>query len=93
MLSPSTERIDRGGKLAIYARKQVGHVWLVNPVLRQLELLRLGSEGRWTVLAVYHDEAFVRAEPFDAVEIELGLLWADVERADVGHASPERADE
>ncbi len=32
VLSPSTERIDRGRKLRIYAEAGVAHAWLVNPV-------------------------------------------------------------
>ena len=34
--------------------------------------------GKWLLVAVWKDDARVRAEPFDAVEIELGALWADV---------------
>jgi hypothetical protein len=30
---------------------------------------------RW----VLRDEARLRGEPFDAIELELGALWADVE--------------
>ena len=41
VLSPSTEAIDRVPKLRIYAREGVGHVWLINPVTRTLEALRL----------------------------------------------------
>jgi len=38
-LSPSTARIDRTRKLAIYAREGVRHVWLVDPLARTLEVL------------------------------------------------------
>jgi Uma2 family endonuclease len=77
VLSPSTERMDRADKLPVYAREGVRHVWLVNPLQRTLEVLRLEG-GRWLTLAVHRDDARVRAEPFDAVELELGALWADV---------------
>jgi Uma2 family endonuclease len=40
VLSPSTERIDRVKKLAIYARQGVRHAWLLNPGNRTLEVLR-----------------------------------------------------
>ena len=43
VLSPSTERIDRVKKLAIYAREGVGYVWLVDPLQQTLEVLRLES--------------------------------------------------
>lgn len=80
ILSPSTEKIDRGSKVAIYAQAGVGHAWLVNPLQRTLEVLRLSTEspGRWWTLGVFHDEAKVRAEPFEVFELELGILWRDV---------------
>jgi Uma2 family endonuclease len=77
VLSPRTGKADRAEKLPIYAREAVPYAWLVDPLLRTLEALRLES-GRWLILEVWHDEARVRAEPFDAIELELGLLWADV---------------
>jgi Uma2 family endonuclease len=76
VLSPSTERIDRQKKLAIYAREGVHHVWLVNPLLETLEVLRLESE-RWSLVAVHEGRAVVRAEPFDAIELPLGALWPE----------------
>ncbi|HVY47067.1 MAG TPA: Uma2 family endonuclease [Minicystis sp.] len=84
VLSPSTSRIDRAEKLPIYARERVGHAWLVDPLDRTLEVLRL-ENGRWSILAVHRDDERVRAEPFDAIELELGILWADV---DLGAATP-----
>ena len=75
VLSPSTETIDRTRKLAIYAAQGVGHVWLVNPLLETLEVLRLESH-RWSLLATHEGRAKLRAQPFDALELELGALWA-----------------
>jgi Uma2 family endonuclease len=77
VLSASTAKIDRMQKLPIYAEHGVAHAWLVDPVLRTLEVLRLEG-GRWSIAASYEDDARVRAEPFDAIELELGVLWADV---------------
>jgi Uma2 family endonuclease len=74
VLSPSTETIDRAKKLAIYARERVGNAWLVNPGSQTLEVLRLESE-RWSLLATHDGAAKVRAEPFAAIELELGALW------------------
>jgi Uma2 family endonuclease len=74
VLSPSTEAIDRREKLAVYAAAGVGHVWLVNPLLQTLEVLRLEST-RWALVATYEGDAQARAEPFDAVELALRALW------------------
>lgn len=64
----------------MYAREGVRHAWLVDPTARTLEVLRLEQE-RWVILATFAGDARIRAEPFDAIELELGLLWADVEPA------------
>jgi Uma2 family endonuclease len=46
VLSPSTAtKLDRAEKLPIYARAEVRHAWLIDPVLRTLEVLRL-ERGR-----------------------------------------------
>jgi Uma2 family endonuclease len=76
VLSPSTERFDRSRKLRIYAEAGVAQAWLVKPTDRTLEVLRL-REGAWTIVGVWEDAATVRAGPFEAVELELGRLWAD----------------
>ena len=73
-LSPSTEHIDRGKKLRIYAREGVGHLWLINPVLATLEDYRLEG-GRWVLLVTHSGDVVVRVEPFEAVEIDLKRLW------------------
>jgi hypothetical protein len=75
VLSPSTAQLDREKKLRVYAEHGVRHAWLVDPLARTLEVLRL--EGAyWTLIDTHTGEAVVRAEPFEAVELELGALWA-----------------
>jgi Uma2 family endonuclease len=76
VLSPSTYRLDRIKKLRAYAREGVKHAWLLHPAERTLEILRLES-GRWTILATHADDALVRAEPFEAVDIDLLPLWGE----------------
>jgi Uma2 family endonuclease len=75
VLSPSTEKVDRGRKLAIYYREGVGHVWLVSPTLHSVEVYRRADIG-WLLLATFEGDAVVRAEPFDAVPLDLAGLWA-----------------
>jgi len=76
VLSPSTAALDRGKKLTIYAREQVAHAWLIDPVARTLEVLRLET-GRWTILATHAGSDVVRAGPFAEIELELHSLWTD----------------
>ena len=75
VVSPSTEGIDRGRKLASYAREGVSHAWLVNPASQTLEVLAL-AEGRWVLLAAHTGAVMVRPEPFEAVDLDLSALWA-----------------
>lgn len=79
VISPSTEQRDRTAKLSIYARAEVTYAWLVNPDQRLLEVLRLGRDG-WLRLAAHRDDERVRAEPFDAIELDLSVLWVDAEQ-------------
>jgi Uma2 family endonuclease len=74
VLSPTTAGLDRGKKLAIYARQRVAHAWLVDPQLETLEVFAL-SGSQWVLLGTYIAGAVVRAEPFAAVELNLALLW------------------
>jgi Uma2 family endonuclease len=74
-LSPSTERLDRAKKLPRYAAAGVGHVWLLNPIRRTLEVLRRQG-AQWLLAATHDGDVVVRAEPFEAIEIDLARLWA-----------------
>ena len=74
VLSPSTAALDRTEKLPVYAREGVRHVWLVDPIEKILEVLRLDG-GFWMLVTAASGERGVRAEPFDAIELELGALW------------------
>ncbi|MFP2907881.1 Uma2 family endonuclease [Pyxidicoccus sp. 3LFB2] len=74
VLSPSTEALDRGRKLAVYAREEVKHLWFVDPRSRTLEVYRLEGK-RWKQLGVFTDNAVVHAEPFEALPLDLAPLW------------------
>jgi len=75
VLSPSTLVIDRTVKMPFYARANVGHAWLIDPLARTLEAFR-NESGKWLMLGAWSNDARVRAEPFDAVEINLARWWA-----------------
>jgi Uma2 family endonuclease len=76
VLSPGTARIDRTQKLTIYAREGVSHVWLLDPLQRTLEVLRLERQ-KWVIVSVSAREDVVHAEPFEATPLQLQRLWAD----------------
>ncbi len=64
----------------------MNHAWLVSPRMRRVEVLRL-HEGRWLSLGVHCDDERVRAEPFDAIELDLGVLWQDLAPEPPKHAA------
>ncbi len=80
MLSPSTARIDRACKLRIYAREEVSHAWLIDPLSRTLEVFRREEKG-WLLVGTFAEDERVRAEPFDAIELALSSLWPGEEKA------------
>ena len=77
VLSPSTQAIDRADKMEVYLREEVTHVWHVDPEGHTLEVFRHDDRSRrYLAAAVWRGAATVRAEPFDAIELDLGALWA-----------------
>jgi Uma2 family endonuclease len=75
VISPSTGAFDRAHKLPRYAEALVSNVWLIDPTPRTLEVFRLDN-GSWRLVATYEGDAKVRAEPFEAIELELSFLWS-----------------
>jgi Uma2 family endonuclease len=81
VLSKSTRSIDRTKKMPIYARAGVQYAWLVHPGFRTLEVFVL-RDGQWTGTAVHRGDVVVRAEPFDAIELDLAQWWRDIPQPD-----------
>lgn len=75
VLSPSTAVLDRGDKRKVYQREGVRWLWLVDPQSRTLEVLELDGAS-YRLLDVHAGEAKARIRPFDAIELDLSLLWA-----------------
>lgn len=75
VLSPSTAVLDRARKMPLYAHLGVKHFWLVDPLNKTLEVYE-NDHAKWTLVHTYVDDDKVRAVPFDAIEIELSVLWS-----------------
>ncbi|MGC8490690.1 MAG: Uma2 family endonuclease [Syntrophobacteraceae bacterium] len=74
ILSPKSFRTDKIEKMPIYARHNVGHIWLIDPISRTMDAFRLES-GRWSLLASFAEEDEVRIEPFEQIAVHLADLW------------------
>jgi Uma2 family endonuclease len=74
VLSPSTERYDKGPKRRIYAAAGLPYHWLIDPRIELLEAFQLVG-GAWLVLDGVADDGLVTAAPFDALPFALDTLW------------------
>jgi Uma2 family endonuclease len=74
VLSPTTAELDREKKMRAYAREGMRHLWLVDPLRRELEVYGL-EDSCWERLGTHSGQDRVHAEPFTPLLLELGLLW------------------
>lgn len=74
VLSASTADRDLGAKLRGYHRAGVRHYWVVDPERQELRVLRWQEPGYQLVVTVGSGDS-VRAEPFDAIELDLDELF------------------
>ncbi len=77
VVSPSTARLDRSVKMAVYAREGVEWLWLVDPDARLLEAYSR-QEATWLRVAVHSENDIAPIPPFEAINFELGALWEGV---------------
>lgn len=74
----TNRRNDLIKKKRVYHQCQVPHCWIIDPVEETLAVHRFSADGYIEVLAAQRGER-VRAEPFDAVELDVGTLFGDDE--------------
>lgn len=74
VLSPTTAKRDRVDKFQVLHRWEVPHYWLVDPLERTLVVYRWQPRGYLVALTAGAGDV-VRAEPFDAVELKVSVLF------------------
>jgi Uma2 family endonuclease len=74
VLSPSNAGNDLVKKLRTLSQHGVPHYWIVDPEHRTLTVMRWTADGYLTVLTAAEEDV-VRAEPFDAIELDVGMLF------------------
>jgi Uma2 family endonuclease len=74
VLSDRTRQLDRVGKMRVYAREQVPHVWNVDPIAETIEVFWLDGET-YRVAGAYSGDARARIEPFEAIDLDLCAFW------------------
>jgi Uma2 family endonuclease len=78
MLSPSNAGNDLVKKFRAYHRCKVPHYWIVDPEGGTLVVYRWQEGGYLAVVTATRGET-VRAEPFDAVALPVGILFGEDE--------------
>lgn len=76
ILSPSNAHLDRVKKVPKYAEVGVKHLWLVDPLGRTLEVFKLENK-KWVLVYSFGGSDKVRAEPFEAMELDLSTVWGE----------------
>jgi Uma2 family endonuclease len=74
----SNRRNDLVKKKRTYHACKVPHYWILDPAEETLAVHRWGPDGYIEVLAAQRGER-VRAEPFEAVELQVGVFFGDDE--------------
>lgn len=59
-----------------YAEHGIRWAWLLDPLARTLEVYALDDGSRWRKPTVYGAEDRVHAVPFEAIELNLAVLWS-----------------
>jgi Uma2 family endonuclease len=77
----TNRRHDLVKKKRAYHREKVPHYWILDPTEETLAVHRWSPDGYTEVLAAQRGER-VRAEPFDAVELQVGAFFGDDELDD-----------
>lgn len=76
VVSPSNASTDRVRKIRIYHQASIPHYWHADPRDGTLTVMRWTDAGYTTVLAAQRGDT-VGAEPFEAVELDVGTLFGD----------------
>ncbi|MDC0741511.1 Uma2 family endonuclease [Polyangium mundeleinium] len=74
----TNRRNDLVKKKRVYHRHEVPHYWIVDPVEESLSVYRWDPAGYTEILIAERGER-VRAEPFDAIPLQVGILFGDDE--------------
>jgi Uma2 family endonuclease len=78
ILSPSNASHDTVKKKRTYHRHRVGHYWVIDPMNETLTVYRFTPEAYLEILTAARGER-VRPEPFDAIDLPVGVLFGDEE--------------
>jgi Uma2 family endonuclease len=77
VLSPSTASRDLVEKMQTLRQCEVPHYWVVDPEHETLTVYPWTRDGYVVALVAGKTERHARAEPFDGIEVDVGLLFGE----------------
>ncbi len=72
--SPSTARIDRVTKRRVYLELKVPHYWLLDPIAKTLEAMKIDHQG-WLSVGSFGGDEVISIDPFTDLPLDLSLFW------------------
>jgi Uma2 family endonuclease len=77
--TPRDERRDRIEKVAEYAGFGIRWYWLVDPEVRSVEILELGSDGRYVIAAAVTEGRIEQVPGCEGLVVDVAGLWAAID--------------
>ena len=72
--SPARCPSEQALRLELYAMSGIRHCWLVDPEMQTLQAITFGDSS-WQVMGTWQGSGRHRISPFEALELDLGLLF------------------
>lgn len=76
ILSRTAAKRDLVDKLRSFHRAEIPHYWIVDPANETLTVYRWHQDGYLVALTASRGD-FVRPEPFEAIELPVGVIFGD----------------
>jgi Uma2 family endonuclease len=76
VISPDSRSRDRGDKYYEYEQAGVREYWLIDPIRKQAEFYRLGSDGIYSAATTGKDGIF-RSDVIEGLWLKVEWLWQD----------------
>ncbi|MGY3716815.1 Uma2 family endonuclease [Sutcliffiella cohnii] len=78
ILSPSNQAHDLITKMNLYSKYGVKEYWIVNPVLKSIQIYTLNNEGSYVQTDVLKDTGTIKSVIFDGLNIDMQKVFKNI---------------